>query len=444
MSRCEQRCPVMKMAVLVLFATIGCGCSPPVDASADMAQPQALGPVVLSAPLAGSLGEHEPTILATPQGRVALAWVSSVSSGYQVYYRLSTDRGTSFADAVAIPFPPGTNVCSNTSMTFTGDGSIHLSFGCEKRTTGPRSSQGVFVARSPAATLAFEPAVAVTDSASMRTIDQPHIAATREDELIVVYAEANATDTGDELEGARSSDGGATWIRMIVPAMAGTTTRGWPRVVASRTDARVWLAAFDDGLGASLRWSDDGGRTWPVADQRAIPDAADLAQNLSSDLQLAVDGQDVWVLYGLSQDSGGTGGFTNNYKDTHLRLAHSTDGGATLSTRNDIEDAATGRFFMLPNLVRDEAGGLNLTYYAGAAEGDAMATYRLARSVDGGQRFAPSVAIGRPVVFDTSRGTTRWLGDYQGLSAAERAIYVAYVDDADATPHVSFYRAPLP
>jgi hypothetical protein len=136
------------------------------------------------------------------------------------------------------------------------------------------------------------------------------------------------------------------------------------------------------------------------------------------------------------------GSGTTQFKLDHVRLAHSGDGGSTFDARYAVEDPSAGAFFMLPNIVSDEQGGVHVTYYAGVDSGDAAASYRASLSTDGGATFGPSGVVHAPLLFDLSRATPTWLGDYQGLWVASGKLYIAYVDNSSGASHVAFYRAP--
>jgi len=75
----------------------------------------------------------------------------------------------------------------------------------------------------------------------------------------------------------RSDDGGRTWTRTEVAAIAGPHGRGPLQLVAHPTDPDTLLAAGEDGL---LR-SEDGGRTW----QPILPGAVTAAAFVPSDPQ---------------------------------------------------------------------------------------------------------------------------------------------------------------
>src|SRR5207237_6303703 len=105
--------------------------------------------------------------------------------------------------------------------------------------------------------------------------------------------------------------------------------------------------------------------------------------------------------------------------------AHSNDRGATIDSRIIAHDKSAGKYFLMGSFVRDEAGGFDVTYYAGNKAGDPAGSYRLARSTDD-VTFAASTVVHAPELFDTSRVTPTWMGDYMGLGASGKHLHKAY------------------
>jgi hypothetical protein len=110
----------------------------------------------------------------------------------------------------------------------------------------------------------------------------------------------------------------------------------------------------------------------------------------------------------------------------------------------DVQDSAAGKYFMFPNLVREDSGALDLTYYAGSGQGDKAATFRRARSTDRGKTFAPSLVLHKPITFEQGRATLAWIGDYLGLTWSAGNLFMAYTDNSSGTSHTAFYRTSVP
>src|SRR5581483_11825730 len=113
-------------------------------------------------------------------------------------------------------------------------------------------------------------------------------------------------------------------------------------------------------------------------------------------------------------------------KSYAVRLAHSGDGGLTFDSRVDAQDSSAAKFFMLPSIVREDAGAIDIAYYAGNKDLDAAGSLRVARSTDAGKTFSSSVPLASPITFSTNRGDALWLGDYFGLVVSNGKLYSAY------------------
>jgi hypothetical protein len=84
---------------------------------------------------------------------------------------------------------------------------------------------------------------------------------------------------------------------------------------------------------------------------------------------------------------------------------------------------------------------LHLSYYAGSFIGDPAAQLRRSRATDG-RTFEPTRYVYDPLTLETSRSAAQWAGDYMGVAAAGRDVFLAFTDNASTKPHVSFYRSP--
>jgi hypothetical protein len=123
----------------------------------------------------------------------------------------------------------------------------------------------------------------------------------------------------------------------------------------------------------------------------------------------------------------------------NMRLAHSSDRGATFDWRASVHDATAGRLFVFADLALEPDGALDLAYYAGGADEDPMGSFRIARSTDGGRTFAPSQVVQQPLLFTTSRTTLRWIGDYVGIDYGAGRLVGAYGDNSGAADRIAFF-----
>jgi hypothetical protein len=254
--------------------------------------------------------------------------------------------------------------------------------------------------------------------------------------VIVMYAQGSVDLESNRLVQSRGKDGQWTRSEVVGPGAAGSF-RNFVRLRASETDDRVWAVFYDAERGIVLARSGDAGATWPEADRVAVATDAEGATVSPPYLDLAVRGDDVYVMYGLSRDPLGSSAMP---KLGEVRLARSRDGGRTIAERTSIADAGAGKFFLTPRIAIDGEGAVHAAYYAGNAPADAAASYRRAVSRDGGATFEPSVVVRSPLVFETSRLTDRTPGDYMGLFARGNAVYGSYTDTSAAKGHINFYR----
>jgi hypothetical protein len=78
-----------------------------------------------------------------------------------------------------------------------------------------------------------------------------------------------------------------------------------------------------------------------------------------------------------------------------------------------------------------------------AAEGGGGSGEGHARSLDGGQTFAPSQVVFEPVLYDLRRTTEQWLGDYLGVKSVNGAVVGVFVDNSAPQAHVAFFSLDL-
>lgn len=217
---------------------------------------------------------------------------------------------------------------------------------------------------------------------------------------------------------------------------------GIPHACASRTGSRVWSVFVDtsSAIGGTLRWSDDGGATWPAANQgQTFSLDSQTAQVQSFDYRCAGQGDDVWVMYGLGSGAGTEEAISPL---SQIVVAHSGDAGKTFDRRTTIE--LTGALYLRPELVLEASGALDVMMYRGAKPSDASGRVERLRSTDGGKTFAAPIVELDPMLFDPSRATPTWIGDYSGLVADGNDVLMSYVANASGHSHIAFRRRPVP
>lgn len=393
--RTPHRLPVL-LAAIVVAACGDATMAPPEPTSpvvapetpdAAVAPPVILDPGVISK-RSESTQESEPSVAVAADGRVIIVWYSVVGASSRIAYRIATDDGATLGAIKELPIP------------------------ADSKVSGAKPD---------------------------RVYDQPRILALRSGTVLVSFHQSEATAWS--IVAATSTD--FEHFAPATVASGGSVSFGnFARPCASRSSGRVWLLAWEDGIGVTLRSSDDDGRSWP-AERRLVVSLPEEA-NSTTPLQECLGGDgDVFVLYGLSKTVD-VGNRNVIPKLDKLRVAHSGDGGTSVDLRVDAQDPNAGAAFMQPNFARDATGGINLTYYAGSKDADPTASYRRSRSADGGKTFAPSVVVHEPLVFETSRTGRRTPGDYMGLWSASDKLYIAYTDTSGPAGHIAFYRTSLP
>jgi hypothetical protein len=424
------------------------------DGSADSGDAGVPGTTVdpLSS-VAGSAGEHEPFVAVTPQGRVGVSFLSVLSTGigYSVGYRISNDHGITWGAAALFPLPAGDNVQANASVAAGDDENLYMAWAAEERTQTGRANEHVFVAVSPPGSTTFGAPVEVTDpSVAVGVYDQPRVMVTHAGVVNVGFLQASPDLTTFLLQNARSADG-KTWTRNAIAGPGATNSfrnearfcrlqgAGRTYVVYDETD----VAMINGDIAVAVRSSDDDGMTWsaPIA----ATDADEQYLDATANLGCVTAGDEVWIYYGLTTENlGGSqqGSPTLQPALTRIRVAHSSDRGATIDRRADVMDTAAAPRGMYPVLAVDDTGALDLSYYTGKADNDPKAELRRTRSTDG-STFAPTVPVFGPLTLETSRSSPAWIGDYVGGTVRDGEVYLVFTDNSGPKTHVALYTAPV-
>ncbi len=390
-----------------------------------------------------SSSEHEPQLVVTSKGRVVASWVdfnADPTNIYHVAYRVSDDLGATWGDVTSIPLPSDNNIASNTGLAANAAGDVWFVYGSEYvDMSGVRSHQRVFLAKLGAAAKTFDAPKELTDpSEQVGVYDQPAVSVTPKGDLLVTYGQADVSLASAWLVLQRSSDGGATWTKsapLMSESMETYQNLAKPCVAPSGGD--MYLYYSDGELGLTLWRSANDGSTWSP-DARVAVQADSEMSTVSTmlDGNCVARGDEVWAVYGLTDQFGSHAEVS---RLTHVRLAHSGDGGKTFDRRVTVDDAAVGPYYLLPRIALQPDGTLDLAYYAGTGEGDVKASYRHARSTDGGKTFAPSTTLRTPITYELSRSTEQWFGDYMGLVAHDGALLGTFIDNSAPQAHVVFF-----
>ncbi len=371
------------------------------------------------------LGLGGETQMAIAGSRVVVAWIGAQALGYA----LSLDRGATFAVSSAIrEVPFGDPVAAATP-----DGSLFVGgLGACAGACGGR----VAVARSPSGSTTFQPAVMIDNA---HFVDHPWLTAASDGRLTLVYNPRDFTQNPPAFKGsgmtAATSTTGQTWeTHDIVPF-------DMERDVAIATgsvDGMERYALFydtDAPFGSTLEKSADGKAWSPTATI-----SGRVSAYLGDAIRSASRGADVWLLYGLAGYLGGSESAI--VYDQGIALGHSADGGATWDAPAII--LQDDRKVMLPELVIEKDGALDVVYYAGIRELDPAGTFEWIRSTDEGKTWSSAVVIKRGILFQPSRTTQDWLGDYVAVATDDDFAYFAWTSNETGQATAQFARRPLP
>jgi hypothetical protein len=389
--------------------------------------PEILDPGVISSSDATS-SEHEPTAAVSSDGRAAVAFIGRGTDAYVIGYRVSLDGGRTWAD-IGVLDPPAGFSAGDPWLAADAAGALYLAWGAVRRNlAGERVEMHLYISRSGPGSTTFDPGVEVTDPDTPAFYDQDRIAFTPSGLFLYTYMRYfDATLEETQIVAATSSDG-ESWTTTMVAS--GIHFKNMALVCTSTGTDRVWLRYPDYGYGVVVRSSEDDGESWPDEDLHVVQEPGEDAAVVPTPGGCVVDGDHVWVLYGLSDGQ--------SEVMTRVRVAHSEDGGRSFSERLDVPREEGRDLFLFPSMTRDPAGVLHVAYYAGGAIGDESASYRWTQTAEDGA-FGPSVEVRSPVRFDPDRAYAGWLGDYMSLGWAE-GVVMAFTDNGSGTAHTAFYR----
>jgi hypothetical protein len=394
-----------------------------------------LDPGVISKPSPGT-AESESSVALAPDGRVAVAWINFTSAP-GIGYAVSPDGGATFLAPVAIA-PGASRISADPSLAVDAQGGLRLVWLEGKCTSSNDCTDGhVFVAAAPAGSTSFGAPVDASDADPSAFYDKPWIASMAQGGLIVSYARIIGTDRAIVV--SRSTDG-QSWTQSTVVAAPSGGLVGVPHLCVDPASSRVWVVYVDGASPTytSIRWSDDGGATWPDQNTSQVGLTQEGSQVQSYDAKCVGRGDDVWVLYSLSSEVATSAKLG---KFERVRLAHSPDRGATFDPPLDVNDTAAAKYYLRPEIALEASGALDIGYYAGNQDDDANGSFRWARRPAQSTSFGPSEVVHAPMLFTGDRSSTAWIGDYSGFTLSNGHLYVSYCDNSGGSAHTGFWRS---
>jgi hypothetical protein len=291
----------------------------------------------------------------------------------------------------------------------------------------------VYLAKAPAGTTEFEPAIDLTGPVASDSIDKPWGIADKDGRIFVTWLDSGEPRMRVAV-GTADADAEAGVGFTINPIDDGQGFRNLIFPCIDDVTGRLYVTYHPLG-GIGLRSSDDHGQTWPNVTAVALQSDEDA---MFDDPTCAAHDGEIWIAYGI-----GTAEFATEESSpsNHVRVAHSTDGGLTFSDYSFAEDAKLGTKFLHPQLARDSSGRLTVVYYAGGElDPDPNGAFVITESIDGAQTWAPGKVVTSPLTFLSSRNSLKWLGDYVGLATAgEKRRYVSFADNSSGKSHIGFF-----
>ena len=412
----------------------------PVQEAATEAEAGPTFPLGFDVSMGTGAFEAEDQIAVAPDGTICIVWTALPNGPPYVVmgYAFSTDGGASFTAPQLLALPNGL-MPSDPAITTDAQGNFYAS------TLGLHLSgqnldyDRVFLAIAKKGSTTFGPPVEASDPMVTQFYDHPKVHVTQSGTIAIAFMQSASIMAQQTSGVAATSADGVTWTR--------STIVGPPDIQFANLfwlcDAPgalyvTYLEATQSGYGIALRKSIDEGHTWEPASsyantQNELPAGADP--------ECVATGQDVWVGYGTTPSPSASD--TALDPAYALEVAHSGDGGHSFdAARTQALDASASKQALLPILVREDTGALDMVYVAGDGDGDKMGSVRFTQAAMGGG-FGASTLVDEPLLFTVSRTSHQWLGDYFGAVAHGGSLYVAYPLNDTGETHIFFRKLPL-
>jgi hypothetical protein len=371
-----------------------------------------------------------------------VAWIDVDFQGdTQIGYTFSTNDGATFSAPSLINSPMG-RVGSDPVLAVDASGNIYVTW--VGYFLGPQGPAGmrIYVSKANAGSTTFGPPILVSPQNDNQALyDKPWITVSNGGTVLVTYQRSGAPNAFG-IVAARSNDGGASWQRtFVVNDTTGSLFRNLAFPCAPKNGNHIWVTYLGfNGVDFDTRLSrsDDGGASWSpetIVSLANEPVAFD-------DPSCAGELDEVWVAYGLSLDP--LDDTTSSTQKLHsIQLAYSSNGGQSILTRGEIADLSSAKYFMHPQITREDSGALDIVYYAGQSDEDSNAYFRRDRATPP-MLFPPSSVVEHPVTFLQARGDPRWLGDYVGIHTRNGRMYTSYVVNTSGLSQVAFGKYTVP
>jgi len=157
------------------------------------------------------------------------------------------------------------------------------------------------------------------------------------------------------------------------------------------------------------------------------------------DAPCVAEDNELWMVFGVSSDPTLEGTLVAS---TQVKVAASTDRGASFATRTILDDDSSSRF-LHPSLLKHASRAPTLCNYRGSiAEPPGSALFECHQLAGDGRRILQSRSTeARPSAFVLDGSDPRWLGDYWGGALTDANILLA-LPMPEQTSHIEFTSLP--
>ena len=251
-----------------------------------------------------------------------VVWQDSRNSDRDIYFSRSTSHGANWNTNVRVDDSGTADATSPAMAVDPSDGKIYVVW-ADKRTGDGK----IYIANSTDKGTTFGSSVRVdNDAGTGYDLGYPDVAVTATGTVVVAWNDVSAS--GDVFF-SRSTDGGDTWSADITLSDGpGSEVQQYPAIATYLNNVYVvWEDDRATHLDVRMRKSADGGATFPAA-------SVVVSARVQSQKAPAITVDDLGNIYVAWTDF-----FGSNY---NINCANSTDGGATFSALNKVDNGGTG------------------------------------------------------------------------------------------------------
>jgi hypothetical protein len=274
--------------------------------------------------------------------------------------------------------------------------------------------------------ITFGPNVRANSDSTTNGQHEPSLAVSRTDPNTVVVASKDyRVGNQKEVWINVSNDGGVTWPVNLQLQMPGINPSLYPLmsdpVVVARDDGRIYVAClgYNNKNGVFITWTDDSGATWHNPSVQISPSDS----NLDDKDWFAIDNNPASPYYHNMYILYAPGGAA------YLAEQHSTDGGLTWSTRQNIPNG-NGREYTYPVIASD---GTVYNFMMDNWCGGCPGTIELTKSTNGGVTWSNPTSVTSASQPNSPIRSGDQFRFFAILSAAvdpnDGSLYVAWTDN---------------